>query len=98
MSGSHNVKVLAWYGRNHRAAIESYELFCTLLGLEMWPATATTLEEWPARRILGTTVDKQGRITANTLQDYLSGLSPYHVDRHLPTDFYEGNRLSWVLR
>lgn len=97
------VKTLAWYGLatntryGYKTAIDLYEAFCALNNWVAWPASQPTLEERSATRIYGSTTPKLGRIKADTLQRYLSGLRSYHVDHNLPTQVFESPRLAWIL-
>jgi hypothetical protein len=69
-----------------------------LSGLEAWPASSDSLEEWAANRIYGSTLPKQGRIKPDTMTAYLAGVRSYHIDKKLSTQAFENPRLAWIIK
>lgn len=101
---SYSAKILLWYGlspktqQGYDSAISSYILFCAIRGIKAWPASESVLVEWISARVFGSAMAKQNRITANTIQSYLSALKSYHIDHHIPTQAFSSPRINRMLR
>ena len=101
---SYPVKTLLWYGlstktrQGYDTAISSNTLFCATRGVISWPASELILAEWIAGRVFGSNMVKQNRITANTIQSYLSALRSYHIDHHLSIDAFSSPLIDRMLK
>ena len=101
---SYAVKTLLWYSlstrirQGYHTAISSYTLFCATRGVRAWPASELILAEWVAGRVFRADMVKQNRITANTIQSYLSAPRSYHVDHHLPVQAFSSLLIDRMLK
>lgn len=101
--GSHLVKTLLWAGlspktrQGYQSAIRSYKYYTEYIGVTTWSATAHTLEDWAASRVMGSAIAKQGQIKPDTVASYLSALRSWHIDHEFSTNSFETPRMKLLL-
>lgn len=99
---SEEYATLLWHGlapstrRNYNSAIQSYTKLCQLLSILPWPATPTSLGLFITARSYGQL--NFSRVTANTIQGYLSALRSVHVDRQLNLSPFEDEHVRRLVK
>lgn len=103
LTGDYRYTTLLWAGlktstrQAYTSATRSYENFCRLQSITVWPASPQGLASWVVERAWGNSTPSMGQVSGKTLRTYVSALRSIHVDLNLPTLVFESPHIQRLL-